>query len=513
MLGTAAEIFLDVLCLAMHPKTNGTIRLLIAVIELYETHKLKDDFFHDPIVKICASIISDIINEDLDVENTADYNVLLIKLENYVKLNSPELLVKIKTIFETKDNIANSRITNLQKKIRSWVSYYRGTKLIGNMYFNSNKCNQTTNQLKREMYLNNILSAARDIVKDYETPDITNEDIIDMIDMSSKESIKKAFNANKSKTRGGKIKTGLQGLNKSFGSRGAVLRGEFMLFAGLSHHYKSGMLMDMARWIATLNKPGNCLGKIPTIVFISLENEIHENMMQWYRDAYKNFAHDDDSDKTDDQIIDYIHAIFGRNGFRVLVIREMGETFGYDDWAKLHIKLQNSGYHIVASITDYISKMKLEEGGVNDAKKRENLTGKMANFCNHNGILGVSAIQLNGLAEEIAASGKNNIVKRYNGGHIADAKGFKKEADILIFLHIENNPMTGRKYLTGMLRKHRYVNDTTEEDKYWAYEFVDKYGILDDIKGQSKCVKDIYLDDGNNNPKDDPRNSPLVTLY
>ena len=494
MIESAIEIFLDSLCLSMHPKTKGTYKLLMVIIELYETYKLKDDFFNDPIVKLCASIISDIVNEDLDLENIADYSLILIKLEEHVKNKAPEYEKKIKTIFETREKITSRRISAIQKRLRAWIIHFRATKQIGTMYANSNKCTQTSNELQQEIYLNNILESARDIITTYETPDINDEEMIEMIDLSDKESVRKAFNANKHKVKGSIVKTGLQGVNKMFGKRRGLLLGEFILFAGLSHHYKSGMLMDMTRWIATLNTPGKCNGKIPTIVFISLENEIHENMMQWYRDAYKNFYHESCEGLTDDEIITAITEIFSKNGFRVLVFRKLGETFGYDEWAKLHIKLQNSGYHIVATVLDYISKMKLEEGGVNDAKKRENLASKISNFCNHNGILGVSAIQLSGAAEELAGSGKNNIVKRYGAVHLADAKGLKKETDLLVFLHIETNALTKVKYLTMMLNKHRYVNDTPDKDKYTAYPFIDNYGILDDVNGKDNSVADIYTD-------------------
>ena len=499
MLESAIEIFLDGLCLSMHPKTKGTYKLLIVIIELYETYKLKDEFFNNAIVKLCASIISDIINEDLDLENEADYSLALIKLEEQVKKNAPEYEKKIKTIFETRENITNRRITAIQKRLRSWIIHFRATKTIGTMYINSNKCTQTSNGLQQDIYLNNILESARDIITTYETPEINDDEMIEMIDLSDKESVRKAFNANKHKVKGTIVKTGLQGMNKMFGKRGGLLLGEFILFAGLSHHYKSGMLMDMTRWIATLNSPGKCNGKIPTIVFISLENEIHENMMQWYKDAYKNFYHKSCDGLDDEEIITAITEIFSKKGFRVLVFRKLGETFGYEEWAKLHIKLQNSGYHIVATVLDYVSKMKLEEGGVNDAKKRENLTGKIANFCNHNGILGISAIQLSGQAEELAGSGRNNVVKRYGAVHLADAKGLKKEADVLVFLHIETNTLTKMKYLTMMLNKHRYVSDTPDKDKYTAYQFIDKYGILDDIHGKDNSVVDIYADPSENN--------------
>jgi len=488
---TGASIFLDALCLAMHPKTKGIRKILLAMIGIYDTYKEKDEFLKTDMVRTCIALISEIMNEELDPQNKNDYQTTILKLEEFITRESPEFAGKLMNIVNTGNNITDMKLDRLKQSLNLWILQFKTNKCIYKMFSECNKSFQTTNELKKDIHLTSVVDSAREIIDNFDNRESKNVDMIEHIDFSKIESIKKAFKINHTKITKGRLNLGLQGVERLFGKRGP-LRGEFIMFAALSHHYKSGILMDMLRWLITHNFPKVKEGKIPTIVFISLENEIHENMMQWFRAAYKNYFSSDGSELSDDAIIDVIKEVFNKNGFNVQVFRRMGENFGYQEYVNLHVKLQSSGCEIVASFLDYISKMRLEEGGVNDAKKRENLLDKVADFCRHNAIFGVSAAQLGPAAEELYASGKINIVKRLTAYHIADCKGLRKGADIFIFAHIEINKFTGRKYLTLKQDKQRQGEETLEEDKYCAYEFIPGKGILDDRNGKDSSIKDIY---------------------
>jgi hypothetical protein len=185
--------------------------------------------------------------------------------------------------------------------------------------------------------------------------------------------------------------------------------------------------------------------------------------------------------------------MYGRNGFKLMVYRKMGDYFDYDAWVKLHTDLEESGHRIIGSMLDYITLMNAGDSNENGAKKLQQLGNRIGNYGNHHGFLTITGLQLNGDAEILAASGQTNIVKRYGAAHLADCKGFKKELDFLIYLHCEINHV-GVKYLTMKLDKHKYVHDTPEEYKYCAYRFTE-HGIMDDVNGKCKAVYNIYADE------------------
>lgn len=488
------DFFLEVLCLGIYSTTEETKRLTNAVLEVYDEESVTDSQMKDPRTQLYINILREINSSDVDLTNKAEMAACILKFKHSPAVDKdPEILDTIKQIFSDREFITQRRITNMQKSIRNWVLWVKGNSALRKMFGMSQQCSATTNKIKQDLLLNEILSHARELTKTYESDALMESSTIDFIDMSCKQSVRKGLTSYQDRRNNKAWKSGLQGINRMFGSLGGLAPGEFVGYAALSHHYKSGILMDWARWIATYNTPGTMHGKIPIIVFFSLENEVYQNMMAWFRAAYANAFKQSCEHLSNDEVIDYVTEVYSKNGFRLLVFREMGEIFSYEDYISKIEQLRSQNYHIIASIIDYITLMSTGNVmGMNDAKKIQILCNKIGNYGNHHGMTTVTGLQLGTLAEELAASGVTNVVKRYGAAHLADCKGAKREFDVLIFMHKEINHL-GIPYLTMKLDKHRYVNDTPPKDRYCAYPFTEM-GIMDDINGEDRSVKDIYSD-------------------
>lgn len=474
--------------------SNDPIKYQLATqVKEHAEEEFKDKSEHDEVCSLYYKILCDVLNGDLDItggNGDASYAILKYKNHQGAK-NNPEAVDKLKDILVATDEQSTKKVNNIQRRIKNHLVWAKGNKTIKQLNKQNWKVQATEDEEAQDELLNSVLQHAKDLVKVHETSvgGSSADKSVDFIDMSSEDSIRKAIEKHKEKRMKQKFKTGLHGLNEML--EGGLDKGEFAGFAALSHHYKSGFLMNLARWICVHNSPGVPPDFIPTVVFISFENEIYENTMEWFRSAYQNTFHTKPEDLTDEQIVEYVTEVYSRKGFRLLVFRRIGAEFGMDEYEALMQELEEAGHYVVASLLDYMQLMKLPEVGDNNAKRFQNLASRMRDHSNHNGILTATGLQLHGEAEQIANSGQTYVVKRFNGGHLADCKAVKRELDLLLFLHIEKNH-NDVPFLTIKWDKRRYYNPP--QKKFVAYPFT-ATGIMDDIGGEDQSVNDIYAED------------------
>jgi hypothetical protein len=492
------DFFLETLCLAIYSDDLETEKILKSTLETYYNEIKNGSFLNDSITKLYIDIINDILNKNIDLNNKADIHSLLLKIEqNPVFKNNPKLIDRISGIIEERHNIQNSKIEFLKNKIKKWVIWVNGSNNLKKLFRTSQKVINTSDSVIQDALMNELLDRARTLTKTYEDSTTSQDSTIDFIDMSSIESLKRGYDSYKKKRIDTGYTTGLQALNRMFGKSNGPVPGEYIAFAALSHNYKSGMLMDFARWIAMYNEPRIENNKPAVIVFISLENEIYENMMMWFRSAYEQYYGSIPDTISEIEIMEKTAELYGKRGFKLLVYRKEGDLFGYNEWRSLHEELKEK-YTIVASICDYDGLMKLSDDGKdNNAKLRQELLCKKKNYCNRNSILGITGLQLDTEADRIASSGVTNVVRKFGSAHLSDCKSAVKELDFLAFMHIEKG-LNGHSYLTVKWAKHKY-QITPDKYKYFAYRFDEKRGIVDDINGTDNSVMDIYSDSGMDN--------------
>ena len=493
---TGPDFFLEILSLLVYDFTEDSLKLAKYATDIYENDIKGNSMIDDELTKMYVGFIRDVIKNEVDLNNPAEIGKILLSVkshpevirDNSIYMNIEKMMTCDRTL------ITPRRILNLQRKIKGWIMLSKSQSSIRRMFKKSTQCQSSSDTDRQNILLNEILEESRELAKAFESNVTSENATLDFIDMSCKASITKGINKNKKKNAKKGYTTGLQGVNRMFGVNGGPLPGEFICVAALSHNYKSGLLMDFARWMTTLNKPRNDDGKIPCVVFISLENEVHENMMQWFVAAYINIYKEKPSKRmTDEEIIEKVYEIYNQNGIKLLVYRKVGELFGYEDWATLHLQLIEQGYHVMASILDYITPMKLEDSKVFEAKKIQRLCHKMKTFADQQQITVITALQLGTAAYELASSDVSHVVKKFTAFHLAECKSARQEFDVFIYAHIEKNHLDV-PYLTLKLDKHRYVSSTPLEDKSTAYRFMGELGIMNDIEGKDMSVANIYAD-------------------
>jgi hypothetical protein len=450
----------------------------------------------DPAVRVYVDLLEDLINDEVSGDDKASIKHLIMKQKQhrYVK-NNPDILVDLEEVMTSSDTVSPRRLDIVKRKIRNYLVWARGEQSIRKLYNKSWKCGASRDATKQDIYLAEIQDAARELLGVHDDmADTAGAETIDYIDMSDKSSIQKAIDNHKNKAGRSKIVTGLKGLNEMFD--GGMEIGELIGFAALTGNYKSGMLMDIARWIAIYNKPNVPTNTIPAIVFISLENEIFKNLNDWFRAAYVNAYQKEPDGLTDEEIRDYVADTYSRNGFRLLVFRYLGDDFGIKEFKELQAKLKAAGYYVVASIVDYlqlmnISDIELSKAGGNTPMALQNQAESLRDYASHNNQLICIGITLSSGAEEVASTNPPYVVTKFTAYHLAGSKSIKRPLSGLVFMHKQANH-NGTEYMTYAWNKRRHKNPP--DLKFCAYRFT-PYGIMDDINGEPRYVTDIYAGD------------------
>lgn len=494
----SADIYLNTLCLAAYAPGPTSKKFVDAVIQMYEETSKEEKTMMNKANNLYIRILKDISSGELNLSNKSEVAGLMLKFaDDPAAIEDNRKLQDLQTLLNNTEPISDSRIKSLVKKIRNQIVYTKSNRKLRRMIGMSQQVASTSDIERQDLTLNELLEAAKELQSSWTETEM--EDAIappiDQIDLTNSSSILKAVVAQKKKRLEKGIKFGLQGFNRLFGPRQEAAYGEFVAICARSHHYKSGILMDIARWIVTLNDPPDTGGLTPVVLFISLENEIYENLMSWFRSAYVNAYRKDVCGLSDEEIVEYVSRTYSKRGFKMMVFRRMGEAFGYKEFVELVDGIEKNGCKVVATILDYITLCKRcpEDKAMNDAKQIQLMGERYHNYANHRDMFLATGLQMDTEAGRLASNGQTNVVKRYGEAHLADCKGLKREFDVMIFQEIETNHR-GIPYLTWAWNKHRYENNTPPEWKYSAYRF-GKLGIFDDLGGADLSVSDIYADD------------------
>ena len=499
------NFFLNALCLAITGDDVESKNIIKGVLETYDEliSGRNGKTETDALIDLYCDIMRKIINSDISLDNKLAVDKTLAEFESHKGVvDNPHIIDRITSLIKNRKSITDEQLDRMKQDVRKWVIWNQGNKGIRKIYGLSQKVQTTLDPILQDRILNELLDNARKLTETYESKLTSDSGKVDEIDTTNKHSIIRAIKSYRKKRVKNGYRLGLQGVSKLFGKALGPVEGEFIAFAALSHHYKSGIMMDIARWIPTYNQPINKSDKMPCVVFISLENEIYENMMMWYNSVYYSIHNKPPSNNvSDEEIVNTVMQSFAKHGFVLKVYRMEGEVFGFDEWKKLHEDLSKK-YDIVASVLDYAGLMKLDSSsdksrGTTEARKLQDLYYKLKTYANRNRTMVITGIQLDTEAKRLAASGQTNIVSRLRDAHLADCRAAKSELDVLIFMYLETNHL-GDKYLTMRIDKHKYVHDTPEEWKQVSYKFTD-YGIPDDINSEPRYVRDIYAVDDDTN--------------
>lgn len=508
----SSDLYLNALCLAAYAPGEPTVKIATAVVKMFDDLSKSERTMLSPMNVLYVKLLREISAGNLDLSNRAEASSVLLKYQDDKAFETNKVsFSELQSLLIPDVLPAPQKIRVLFNRVKNNLAFFKTSNRIRKMMLTAQKVGSEDDVEKQTALFKDILAAAETLKSDIDDESL-NEDTaitqVDEIDMSDPSSIKKALLAQHKKRNGATIKFGLQGLNRMMGPAGSVSYGESLVFAARSHHYKSGMLSDVTRWTCVYNKPPDTGDKLPVVLFISLENEIAENLMDLHKKLFINIYHKSPAGLKDDEIVEFVMRKLGVNGFKLLMFRRMGEAFGFREYVEMVEKIEKNNCKVVATILDYVTLCHRcrEDAQYNDPKQLQLMFARFKDFCAHRDMLFCTGLQLETEASKLAASGQSNIVKKYNESHLSDCKSLKKECDILIFMEIEHNHR-GIPWLTMKIDKHRYVHDTPPEDKYCAYQYLGDLGIMDDINDKDMSSKDIYAEN------DDADTSEIVSVF
>lgn len=286
------------------------------------------------------------------------------------------------------------------------------------------------------------------------------------VDFGDVEAVEEFFEAAKSMlSADGAFKTGWKDFNDMLGTLGAFRRGEFCVGGGLQHNFKTGLAMCLLAHICLFNKPFmRDRNKKPLILFVTLENEISDNLLWLYQYIREN----ETGEKVEVASIDkkeaalYVSSRLEENGFNLKMIRFDPTEFTVGGFTNYLDGLQAQGYEIQWLTVDYLNM--LSKAGL-DAKVAGDdirlLFRRVRNYTAPRGITFWSPHQLGSDALMLMRENASDFVKVVaNKGYWDGCKRLGQEPDFELFHHIVR--VKGRAYLTIQRGKHR--NTVTAEE-------------------------------------------------
>lgn len=496
----SSDLYLNALCLAAYAPGNSTVKIASAVVGMFDDLSRDERTMLSPLNLLYVKLLREISVGNLDLSNRAEASSVLLKYQDDKAFESNKVTFKELQNLLLPDVLpAPQKIRVLFNRVKNNITFFKTNNRIRKMLLSSQRVGSEDDIEKQNALFKEILSAAESLRTDIEDTGLEDSEEItqvDEIDMTDPVSIKRALQAQRKKRNGASVRTGLQGVNRMLGPARGFAYGESAAFAARSHQYKSGILMDITRWQCLYNKPPETGHKVPIVLFISLENEIAENLVNIYKKIFCNLYHKMPVGYKDEEVVEFVMRKMNENGFKLLMYRRMGEAFGYREFVNLVETIEKNGCKVVSTILDYVTLCKrcAEDKTFNDAKQIQLMFARFKDYCAHKDMLFVTGLQLDTEASKLASSGQTNIVTKLSEFHLSDAKALKKELDLLVFMEIECNHK-GLPWLTMKVDKHRYVlQDTPVEDRYCAYQYLGELGIMDDINGKDMSSKNIYAE-------------------
>jgi len=496
------ELFVDMLILILHCRDVNSIQLIEKILALYEEETKDTKLANGEYLSLYIELIKLVLYNTLDLNNV---DTILLKYKaNPVIVKDPELYTSLKSIFSDTNPLAPDMVKYYQQELLALIIMYETSKSVNKIFAISRNHGKTTQDIFDTVKRINTLCSdlAQHNQKILENLN-DNSTIVRDVDFTDDTSITRGFEVYDTVNIKNVFVTGLQGLNRALGGRGIKL-GESLVINTLPFNGKSLMLLKIARWLVTYNKLSDDF-KNPTCLFYSLENETPQNLIQLFTELWISDKKElPPADISIESMTQYVSAEFKKHGWRFVIKRRVGANFGVTELIADFNNYVAIGQTPLAVIIDYVNLMKKDDEQSRDLAVR-NLYSTLCNFLKSNNCCFITAHQLNRKAAEVVRSNPLGAVKKFTLDMLSDSTDPQREVDVVLYQHKEIDSV-GRAWLTWKLDKHRYDTSTPESDKYFAYMFDGKLGIMDDINDKDRSTTNIYAsvmeeenDDLNNN--------------
>jgi hypothetical protein len=496
----SASTYLDALFLLLGDSSDRPRALVKEFIEVQDKLSSKKEFKtgDDELIEVYKSLIKSVIAENTNQEDVTASKILLLKVKSNETIKAHPVIRDLLTDVLTADTpISAKQIDEYTKRINNALLLSGIDAVARKIFAKSKNISEISDVEEQEIELNKVKSMLDDSLKSIESRQAVSDTKASetYVSLSDKDSIMRALNTFMDRNIRGVIKTGLQGLNKALGSRGGFGLGETVVFAASSHNYKSGMLVSIMLWTIIYNKIFVEPDKKALVYFVSLENEVNQNLMDVFKILYCRIEKRqvDLNTLSIEMITDWLQKYFSQFDVELFIDRYSPHEFSFRKFTQRYNSFVDLGYQVVLFDLDYMSEARGIDPGDSFSSQgqiqliKENYL-KFANHAKSCGYLLATGHQLTKKAEEIARDTRYPV-KKFNPSLMADSSDVHRIVDILFFLQLENN-VDGHKFLTMVNRKNRGCKDTPENHKFCAYPFTE-FGIVDDLEEMPQYVTDI----------------------
>jgi len=516
------DLFLDCILFIINDNSDAARQLVKDLIALYETDSKNNATIDHDVTRFYIRILKAIIDTKVSKKNPDELRLILLKFQSDAILSKRnEIYQLLHDTFMSTEVMTDDKRSQYAERIQNVLLMNQCNKMARSFYGQLAKAGDMVNPFDQVTELRKLATIAKEVETVFSTSKSTpvkGVSLVDKIDLSDKVSMQEGLSKFKERSVTGILRLGLQGLNRMLGKRNGLSLGESLAFYALPHHYKSGMLLSIAGWIALYNSPALTFentGKKSLILLISLENEAYQNFVWMFRHFYMTINQMSADHMADAAVIDWTYEAFSEKGYTLIIERHLPSKFNFPQFTSTVEMYENSGYVVVLTCVDYPNLM-AKDGITTESAGRHDLAVKalfsaLCNYTKTKGITFVGAHPLHREAKKLAASGLTNVVKRLDTSHLADSFDVAREIDVEIFIHIEKN-LDGVSYLTMQRGKHRYVDDTPAAHQYCAYRFHPVFGIRDDVLLAPEYVSDIFSDMNSNEGDRGTPSQPLETV-
>lgn len=453
----------------------------------------------DNLVEAYRSLIKTVIAENITQDNQSAAKMLLLKIKSYEAFKDHPVEKDLLTdVLTAQEPVTAQQIDRYLKRLRNIVLQAHIDDVGRKLFAQSRKVGTIEDVDEQEGELVKIKALLDDSIRTIETKqNVSDNKASDTyVSLSDRESITRALNVYMERSVQGVLTTGLQGLNRALGERGGVGLGESIVFAADSHNYKSGMLVSMMLWGIIYNKLKAPDGKRLMVYFVSLENEVNQNLVQVFKVLYNRIEKPEvpvnPATMSVEFITDWLQNYFGQFNIELLIDRYKPHEFSFGKFVQRYNSFVEQGYVILEFVLDYLSEAKaIDPGDTMSAQGQiQHIKENYLKFMNHakgDGYTFATGHQLTKKASELRIH--RHAVKKFGPTLMADSSDVFRIVDCVCFIQLEDNS-EGHKFLTARVAKNRGNQDTLEQHKFFAYPFT-PFGILDDIDTLPGFVTDI----------------------
>lgn len=313
------------------------------------------------------------------------------------------------------------------------------------------------------------------------------------VDFTNLDSIEEVLAmAVKSNTSEGRLKTGFRGWDQA--TDGGYKRGDLINYGALTHHYKSGKLLDDFLFIPVHNEPFMIdANKKPLVSRVSFENTPDQDIIIVYKRLHE-IKYGEKLDKANINTMkaaQEIAAWFGQSGYYVRMDCFNPQNFSIYDLQAYYMNLDRKGFETHLASVDYLAQIAHNTMGDRmDVKIQRTLDiTRMFAFPRHMTV--TSGHQLSTRARDVALESPRRVPRSaIEGAMYWETKSLSTKLDVEFTQHIVEGE-DGGDYLMVERGKCRGGEDVPKEHRSFVYKFQKIGGLKSDYDDDSLLLRKL----------------------